>query len=137
MIKMYTSTKDKLIETEEITEGTWVNLVNPTLKEINDIVEEFDVDIDFIKAALDEEERSRIEYDEDTENCLILVDTPCIAKDRESNIYETLPIGIVLTKKAIITVCLNETLVLEPFLKNRVKTFSTFKKSRFILQILY
>lgn len=137
MIKIYNSTNDELIEINEFLDGVWVNLINPTSKEINRVAEEFQVDIDFIKAALDEEERSRIEHDEDTDNFLILVDTPSIAKDRESNLYETLPIGIILTKKAIITVCLNETLVLEPFLKNRVKTFYTFKKSRFILQILY
>lgn len=137
MIKIYNSTNDELIEINEFLDGVWVNLINPTSKEINRVAEEFQVDIDFIKAALDEEERSRIEHDEDTDNFLILVDTPAIAKDRESNLYETLPIGIILTQKAIITVCLNETLVLEPFLKNRVKTFYTFKKSRFILQILY
>ncbi len=137
MIKMYNSIKDELIETDEIIDGIWVNMVNPTSKEISFISEKFEVEQDFIKAALDEEERPRIEHDEDIQNCLILVDTPCISKDRESNIYETLPIGIILTKNAIITVCLNETLVLEPFLKNRVKTFYTFKKSRFILQILY
>lgn len=58
-------------------------------------------------------------------------------KETDSNLYETLPIAIILSNKAIITVSLSETLVLEPFLKNRVKTFFTFKKSRFILQILY
>lgn len=137
MKKLYISNKDELIEAKETVDGVWVNLVNPNVKEINAVSKEFNVDEDFIKAALDEEERSRIEQDKDTNNCLILVDTPCISKDRESNIYETFPIGIILTKKAIITVCLNESLVLEPFLKNRVKTFYTFKKSRFILQILY
>lgn len=137
MIKIYVSLNNELIETDEITDGAWINMVNPTLKEANIIAEALNVDLDFINAALDEEERSRIEHEDETNNFLILVDTPCISKDRESNIYETLPIGIVSTSKAIITVCLNESLVLEPFLKNRMKTFYTFKKSRFILQILY
>lgn len=137
MIKMYMSSNNEIIETDKIEDGVWVNMVNPTLKEVNHIAKELNIDPDFIHSALDEEERSRIEIDEDTNNVLILVDTPCISKDRESNIYETLPIGIISTAKAIVTVSLSETLVLDPFVKNRVKTFFTYKKSRFVLQILY
>ncbi|WP_317367427.1 magnesium transporter CorA family protein [uncultured Tyzzerella sp.] len=137
MIKMYISSNKELVETDTITEGVWINMVNPYLKEVNEVAKALDIDPDFINAALDEEERSRIEIDEEKNSVLILVDTPCISKDRESNIYETLPIGIIFTDKAIITVSLNETLVLEPFIKNRVKTFFTYKRSRFVLQILY
>ena len=137
MIKMYISSNNDIIETNTITDGVWINMVNPTMKEVNQIANELNIDPDFINAALDEEERSRIELDDDNNLFLILVDTPCISKHRESNIYETLPIGIISTDKAIVTVSLNDTLVLDPFIKNRVKTFYTYKKSRFILQILY
>ena len=137
MIKMYISSNNDIIETNTITDGVWINMVNPTMKEVNQIANELNIDPDFINAALDEEERSRIELDDDNNLFLILVDTPCISKHRESNIYETLPIGIISTDKAIVTVSLNETLVLDPFIKNRVKTFYTYKRSRFILQILY
>ena len=137
MIKMYISSNNNIIETNTITDGVWINMVNPTMKEVNQIANELNIDPDFINAALDEEERSRIELDDDNNLFLILVDTPCISKHRESNIYETLPIGIISTDKAIVTVSLNDTLVLDPFIKNRVKTFYTYKRSRFILQILY
>ncbi len=137
MIKMYISSNNDIIETNTITDGVWINMVNPTMKEVNQIANELNIDPDFINAALDEEERSRIELDDDNNLFLILVDTPCISKHRESNIYETLPIGIISTDKAIVTVSLNDTLVLDPFIKNRVKTFYTYKRSRFILQILY
>ncbi len=137
MIKMYISSNNDIIETNTITDGVWINMVNPTMKEVNQIANELNIDPDFINAALDEEERSRIELDDDNNLFLILVDTPCISKHRESNIYETLPIGIISTDKAIVTVSLSDTLVLDPFIKNRVKTFYTYKRSRFILQILY
>ncbi len=137
MIKMYVSKDDELVEVDTITDGVWINMVNPTLKEVSDIAKALDIDKDYLHSALDEEERSRIEMDNEKNHLLILVDTPCISKDRESNIYETLPIGIIFTEKAIITISLSETLVLEPFIKNRVKTFFTYKRARFILQILY
>lgn len=137
MINMYISSNNDIIETDTIQDGVWINMVNPTIKEVNYIANELDMDPDFINAALDEEERSRIEIDDSKNHILILVDTPCISKHRDSNMYETLPIGIISNGKVIVTVSLNDTLVLDPFIKNRVKTFYTYKKSRFILQILY
>lgn len=137
MKNIYKSVENKLIEVNEITDGVWVNLVNPSEEEINEVVRVLNTDVDFIKAALDEEERSRIESDDENGQHLILVDVPFIAMERDSKIYETIPLGIIFTDKAIVTVCLTKSIVLEAFLENNVKTFYTFKKSRFILQLLY
>lgn len=137
MVKIYQSVDNKLIERDKISDGVWVNMTSPNENEINEISQCLGMDIDFIKSALDEEERSRIETDDDNGQVLILVDTPFIGSEMDSMIYETMPIGIILTDLCIVTVCLKESLILEPFLKNTVKTFYTFKKSRFILQMLY
>lgn len=51
--------------------------------------------------------------------------------------YSTLPLGIVLCERGIITVCLRETTIIEDFMNGRVRTFSTKKKTRFLLQLLY
>lgn len=137
MINIYKSVDKDLITVENISDGVWVNMINPTEEEINKISNTFNLDIDFIKSALDEEERSRIETDEDTNDCLILVDVPYIGIERDAQIYETIPLGIIMTDLAIITVCLKENIILKAFVNKSVKTFYTFKKSRFILQILY
>ena len=42
-----------------------------------------------------------------------------------------------MTKTSIVTVCLKETPILNDFINNRVKSFYTNYKSRFILQILF
>lgn len=137
MFNIYHSLDGNLRETDKIFDGVWINMVNPTEEEVLHIAEQLKTDIDFLKAALDEEERSRIETDEETGHALILVDMPYIGLEMNSKIYETIPLGIVLTDLCIVTVCLSPSLVLSPFLNNTVKTFFTFKKSRFILQILY
>lgn len=146
MITMYMSSKDEFQVISDISEiekkasntnGSWINMVNPTRSEVNKISELFNIDPDFLNAALDEEERSRIELDDINNHHLILVDTPHVIKDSESRVYETIPIGIIATETNIITICLKPALVLEPFTKNLIKTFHTYKKSRFILQILY
>lgn len=137
MLSVYRSVDNNLIKDNEITDGVWVNLVNPSEDEILTVSKNLNIDVDFIKSALDEEERSRIETDDDTGNHLILVDVPYSSFERNSKIYETIPLGIIFTKLAVVTVSLNDNFVLEAFLNNNVKTFYTFKKSRFILQILY
>ncbi len=137
MVNIYNSSTDgKLEEIDKIIDGCWVNMVNPTEKEVNDYAELLNIETDFIKAALDTEERARLEHDEDTDAVLLVVDYPYVEFDNESKIYETIPIGIVYTKKCILTVCTEENLVVKRFLNRNVKSFYTYKKVRFMLQIL-
>ncbi len=139
MISIYQSTTSNIEKVNEINDGVWVNMVNPTENEISKISMELNLDSDLIKAALDDEERSRIDVDDETGHILILINIPFADedKDKHSNMYDTLPLSIILTEKCIITVCLKESNIVNYFISGNVKTFFTFKKSRFILQILY
>jgi magnesium transporter len=135
MLDIFKTIGDNLFTLEEIEDDAWISLVNPTDEEIDFIEEKLNVDRDFLKAALDEEESSRL--DVENEQILILVDTPYVEKTDEHIIYETLPLGIIITGKNIITVCLKKSIVLDQFEKNSIRTFTTFKKYRFLYQILY
>ncbi|MDD2519065.1 MAG: magnesium transporter CorA family protein [Bacilli bacterium] len=135
MLDIFKTIGDNLFTLEEIEDDTWINLVNPTDEEITFIEKELNIDRDFLIAALDEEESARL--DVENEQVLILVDTPYVEKTDEHIIYETLPLGIIITNKNIITVCLKNSIVLDQFEKNSIRTFTTFKKYRFLYQILY
>ncbi len=137
MIDYYISDNRGIKKTDEIVDGVWINMINPNEDEISLISKSLNLDPDFLKAALDEEERSRIEIDSDTQHRLILVDIPIASEERNSKIYETMPLAIISTDIAIVTVCLKENVIVSDFINNAVKTFYTFKKSRFILQLLY
>ncbi len=137
MIDIFKTIDKTLFTLEEIEDGAWINLVNPTSEEISLIEDELGVDKDFLRAALDEEESARIEIDNDNDHVLILVDTPYVEKTDDHIIYETLPMGIIITNKNIITVCLKNSIVLDQFERNSVRSFETFKKYRFLYQILY
>ena len=50
--------------------------------------------------------------------------------------YDTYPLAIIHTEKQLITVCLKNSKILTDFANEKVKSFYTFKKSRFTLQIL-
>ncbi len=137
MFKIYlTDENGTLQETTEITNGCWVNLISPTENEIKDISNKLQIPLDFLKDPLDEEERSRIEKDND--NVLIIVNIPLMYKDENENqIYDTIPLGIIITKDCFLTVCLKDNPIFHVFAQNKVKQFFTYKKTRFSLQILY
>lgn len=135
MLDIFKTIDDTLFTLEEIEDGAWISLVDPTPEELDRIEDELSIDRDFLRAALDEEETARL----DTENdqVLILVDTPYVEKTDDHIIYETLPLGIIITDKNIITVCLKNSIVMDQFEKNSIRTFYTYKKYRFLYQILY
>ena len=135
MLDIFKSIEDTLFKLEEIEDGAWINLVNPTSEELDFIEEKLSVERDFLRAALDDEESARLESEEG--QVLILVDTPYVEKQDDHIIYETLPLGIIITDKNIITVCLKNSIVLDQFEKNSIRTFYTYKKYRFLYQILY
>ena len=60
MVK-YWKTDDRLIHEEVwVNNGVWVQMINPTVAEGQEIAEKLNVDIEDVLAALDEEESSRI-----------------------------------------------------------------------------
>ncbi len=135
MMKFYKTVDGSLVTLDGYDSGVWVYLINPTEAEIKDACLLTDIEEEFIRPALDEEERPRIETDNG--QTLILVDIPTSENDGNTNIFSTIPLGIVYTKEAIVTVCLKETPVLSDFINKKVKTFYTYFRSRFILQILF
>ena len=121
-----------MVVLDKIEEGCWISAIHPNEEELAFLEEETGIDLDDLRAPLDDEERSRIEL-EDGYN-MILVDIPSLdEKDR----YVTIPLGIYMTKEHIITICLEESPVLKAFVNRRVREFYTFKKTRFVFQILY
>ena len=134
MLKIYRSNCTRLFELtlQTLEKGAWLKLINPTPEELEQVAAATGSPLDFLKAALDEEERSRIELDEDS--MLVITNIP-ITRGHDS--YDTLPLGIVLTPEFIITICLEANDVLADFNSENARAFSTFKKTRFLFQILY
>lgn len=135
MIRIFKTEDGAMHEKEEMQPGCWIALTNPTASEIIDIADTYHIDEDHLKAPLDEEERSRIEVED--EYTLVLVDIPSIEERSGKDWFVTIPLAMITTDEVMITVCLEETPVLTSFMDGRVRDFHTFMKTRFILQILY
>ncbi len=133
MITIYRSDEDQqLTEIMKPEEGCWISVVKPSSDELEMLQEITEIDADDLKAPLDLEERSRLMLE--NEYTMVLVDIP--THDEEDH-YETIPLGIYLTKDFIITICLQDSSILRSFAKQRVKEFYTFKRTRFLFQLLY
>lgn len=115
--------------------GCWVSLVAPGEAEINRISNKYNLDIDALRAALDADERSRIETEDNY--TMILVNIPTIEDETDKELYSTIPLAIIVVDEAVITVCSEDTPILRQFANGKVRDFYSNMKSRFILQILY
>jgi len=135
MIEIFKTLEDGIHQIDKIEDGCWVAMTNPSATELLQISEKCNIDIDHLRAPLDEEERSRIEVENNY--TLILVDIPTMEERNNKDRYVTIPLGIIVAEHVIITICLEETKVLKGFMDGRVRDFFTYKKTRFILQILY
>lgn len=133
MLSIHKTIDKKMTRLDAIQDGCWINLTYPTEDELNMVSEALNVDPGFLRAALDEEETSRI----DTEDgqTLIIIDVPAVEKD-DAVVYSTIPLGIIVTEKHIITVCLKESSIVKDFQDGLVKNAETQKRTRFILYML-
>lgn len=132
MLSFYKTIDNKVTPLRHVQEGCWISAISPTEQEIQTLTA-MGIEPGFVRAALDEEEASRIEREED--QLLILVDVPIAQKEEKKTIiYSTVPMGIIITDKNIITVCLSENSVISEFVK--VKNLQTQHKTQFLLTLL-
>ena len=140
LLKIYNTDMEtnEFQEIKEFKKGAWINLVNPSENEIKRLCENINIQEDFIRYALDYEEKARIDQEEDDNTILFVVDVPIIEKGEESEVYTTMPLGMIVVRDDFfITVSLRKNKVIEDFEKRKIKNFQTYKKTRFIFQILY
>ena len=140
MLKIYNTDieTNEFQEIREFKKGSWINLVNPSENEIKKVCENINIQEDFIRDALDYEEKARIDKEEDDDTTLFVVDVPIVEKNEENDVYTTMPLGMIVVRDDFfITVSLRKNKVIEDFEKRKIKDFQTYKKSKLIFQILY
>lgn len=106
MIEILKTFEDGIHYLDSIETGCWVVMTDPSATELLEISESCHIDIDHLRAPLDEEERSRIEVEDDY--TLILVDIPTMEERNDKDRYVTIPLAIIVAKDLIITVCLED-----------------------------
>ena len=123
--------------------GCWVNVVKPTPEEAAWLEHEVGIVPEFVRSALDEEEISHIDYDEDVNQTLVIVDYPSAEdvedmQDPSMLQYTTMPISTIFlrNRNIIVTVSLQESPIVQDMASGAVRQMNTRMRTRFLMQML-
>ena len=108
MIKTYQNTESQtLAEVPFGSRKVWINVSNPDRDEIEQLIATYHLPEDFVKDPLDAEESARIEYDDETGCSLIITDLPIVNEHNTHRVlsFITIPLGIIIGKDFVMTVC--------------------------------
>lgn len=99
------------------------------------LIEEFGLDSDFIKSALDEEESSRVER-EDTQT-LIIIDTAVSEIEKNDTlVFYTMPMSIIIKDQLVFTISLRNNKVIEDLIDGRLRNIQTSFRTQFVLRLI-
>lgn len=134
MINVYKNIGTELSLLPEPISGSWINVINPSLDEINQL-EELGIPRDYIFYPLDLDERARTERENG--ELLIVLRIPHFQGQSADIPYTTIPLGIILSDRYLITISKIENHVINEFISGRVRGLATNKRHRFVLRMLY
>lgn len=133
MIQYFKSTGGRITEISTVEKDCWINLTNPSTQEIEFLSQKLLIPSDFLIDPLDVDESARTEQHK---NCLLIVLRAPLELDWDGEQpYSTIPIGIILKRDLIVTVCSKPTDVIQSFIETRVRNFYTEKRERMVMQI--
>jgi magnesium transporter len=135
MIKFMKTTENGIEQLTEVVNNCWVQVVDPNPEEMRQL-KELGLPYDFITYPLDIDERARSEREDDG-TLLIIVRVPIFQGMISDIPYSTMPLGIIVTDKFIVTISRQDYSVIQQFAEGRMRGFSTAKRYRFILRILH
>ncbi|PIQ09225.1 MAG: magnesium transporter [Ignavibacteriales bacterium CG18_big_fil_WC_8_21_14_2_50_31_20] len=108
MIKIF-KTFGGYIEIDKPQDNCWINTTNPTKDEIQKLTDDFGLPSDIINDILDQDERPRIEFEDNW--TLIILRIP-VEVNNNGVPFNTIPLGIFITSNFTVTVCLQDNAVL-------------------------
>ena len=136
MMTIYRWENGGLKEVTDFGESCWINLVEPTTTELERVLTFSQVPRDFLTDPLDTDERPRFDYDDDAS--MLIIHVPCPVDEDDSLVpYRTVPLGIILFGKSVITVCSVRTPVTTAFLDQIRRVCPPRDQYRFAFRLLW
>lgn len=135
MLEIFRTTSDNKLEmVNDIQNGCWVNVIDPTTDEIERL-SCHNIPVDFITDPLDVDERPRVEREDDG-TVFVLLRIPYFVGENVDIPYSTIALGIIMTDSFVMTVCRRKNDLIEGMKTSKLRRFSTAKRNRFLLYIL-
>jgi len=113
---------------------TWVDARNINRDDITLLEEQYTISSELLADIMDQDEQARIEREDDY--VALIVRLPALADDSKGINQYAVPLGIVLYKDMVITICQSDSIVLEDFSKNRFRQYPVATKEGFVISIL-
>ncbi len=135
MITIYKSVDGKLTTVDQIEDNCWVNVIRPNERELQELSEQTGIPVDFLADPLDIDERARFEMEDGA--VLFVLHTPVRDEDMEDIPFFTLPVGVIIKDRFIVTICCKPNEIIEHFALSRVKNFRLQDRSRFAIQLFH
>lgn len=140
MINILKNTEENknIVSLDKIEKGCWIDLVQPTEEELQMVIKETGVDEMLLKYALDEEETSHIDTEDD--QLLVSFNMPIKETNKNGSVYTTMPVGILVVRDDFVITISNVAFKLLDMLNKKrtiVGEISTYKKTRIVFQLLY
>ena len=137
MIKIYKNTGKELQLIEQAESNCWINISPPfNMEQLERLAVQLNIPYSYIVDCIDQYERSRYEKQGDTK--LIVINTPILNEGfdvEDEATYITIPIGIILIKDIILTVCSVNNPMIEWFEKNVLHDIDLSNRSSFVIRI--
>jgi len=135
MISYFKNINNRLVQIDALEIGCWVNVINPTPEELNELREKLPFSDEYLNDPLDVDEKARVERDEDV--LFVLIKIPHFQGKKDEAPFVTIPLGVVMNNHYFITIAKEDNVVVQEFENNRVKNLNTSKHNRFLLLFLY
>ena len=113
---------------------TWVDARDINRDDITQLEEQYQISSELLADIMDQDEQSRIEKEDDY--IALIVRLPAMADDCKGINQYAVPLGIVLIRDTVITICQSDSIVLEDFAKNRYRQYPVQTMEGFVLSIL-
>ncbi len=135
MVSYYKTVNNRISRIDNYQPGCWINCVEPEENEINEIIEKFNIEPEFLKASLDKEESSHIDHEGGT--TLIIIDTPIVEKHDGHLAYSTMPLSIMITPQNVITISIEDNPIVNEFADGVVRNVYTHFRTQFVFHIMF
>ncbi len=123
--------------------GCWVSAVSPTPEERMWLEETLSIEPEFITAMFDGEERSHVDFADEANQTLVILDCPYVEEDVDSldsgvTQYGTHPLSVLFlpVKQIVVTVALQENTTISHFESGKVRELKTQQRTQMLLLMM-
>ncbi len=113
---------------------TWVDARDINRDDITQLEEKYSISSELLADIMDQDEQARIEREDDY--IALIMRLPALADDCKGINQYAVPLGIVLVRDTVITICQSDSIVLEDFAKNRYRQYPVQTAEGFVISIL-